>query len=139
MICRSTSQILRVQNSMLHIDIVLLVLQESLFYVFLERGFLVLQDQQAGQELRVQSSEKMSLNVRWSKICYFPQWNKSVPCRNFSTKTMSPQDTLFIVRTGRQNTNITVCYEQNKIIIDQIHTNYTSYYIGGLPAQLKQR
>ncbi|XP_018525874.2 laminin subunit alpha-3 [Lates calcarifer] len=46
--------------------------EESLFYVFLERGFLVLQDQQAGQELRVQSSEKMSLN-----------------------------DTLFIVRTGR--------------------------------------
>ncbi len=40
------------------------LLQESFFCVFVERGFLVLQGQQAGGELRVQSAERVSLFVR---------------------------------------------------------------------------
>eukprot|EP00064_Thunnus_orientalis_P005002 superscaffoldBa00000475_g5015 len=35
--------------------------EESFFYVFVEQGFLKLQGQQAGQELRAQSAEKVSL------------------------------------------------------------------------------
>lgn len=46
------------------IDIVFYVLQESFFCVFVERGYLMLQGQQAGRELRAQSAEKVSLFVR---------------------------------------------------------------------------
>lgn len=42
-------------------------LQESFFWVSLERGFLVLQGRHAGRELRVQSERKVSLVVRWFK------------------------------------------------------------------------
>lgn len=45
------------------------ILQESYFFVFVEKGFLVLQGQQAGQKLRAQSAEKISLFVR-IKISY---------------------------------------------------------------------
>lgn len=63
---------LQVTSMVLHmIDFVFYPLQESFFCVFLERGFLVLQGQQAGRELRVQSAEKVSLFVRRSNISNF--------------------------------------------------------------------
>lgn len=55
------------------IDFVFYPLQESFFCVFLERSFLVLQGQQAGRELRLQSAEKVSLFVRRSNISNFTE------------------------------------------------------------------
>ncbi|XP_062251833.1 laminin subunit alpha-3-like [Platichthys flesus] len=81
--------------------------EESFFCVFAERGFLVLQGQQAGQQLRAQSAEKVSL---------FDQ---------LFTITAAER---FIVHYGRQ-----------QISTDHIRTNYMTYYVGGLPAQLRLR
>lgn len=46
------------------IDFMFYSFQDSYFCVFVERGFLVLQGQQKGRELRLQSDEKVSLFVR---------------------------------------------------------------------------
>ncbi|XP_039983754.1 laminin subunit alpha-3 isoform X2 [Xiphias gladius] len=81
--------------------------QESFFCVFVERGYLMLQGQQAGRELRAQSAEKVSLF----------------------------QQTFAITTADR----ITVHYGPQQISIDHIHTDYMTYYVGGLPAQLRQR
>lgn len=43
---------------------VFLLFQESFFCVFVERGFLVLQGQQADREIRLRSAERVSLFVR---------------------------------------------------------------------------
>ncbi|XP_069378473.1 laminin subunit alpha-3-like [Paralichthys olivaceus] len=83
------------------------MLQESFFCVFVERGSLVLQGQQAGQQLRAQSAEKVSLF-----------------------------DQLFTVTTAER---FIVHYGRQQISTDHIHTNYMTYYIGGLPAQLRLR
>ncbi|XP_054459158.1 laminin subunit alpha-3 [Anoplopoma fimbria] len=81
--------------------------EESFFCVFLKRGFLVLQGQQAGRALRVQSYERVSLFDK-----------------NFAI-TIADR---FILHYGPQ-----------KISTNHNPTNYTSYYIGGLPAELRQR
>ncbi|XP_051232166.1 laminin subunit alpha-3 isoform X2 [Dicentrarchus labrax] len=81
--------------------------EESFFCVLVERGFLVLQGQQTGRELRLQSAEKVSL------------FNKSFAIIMADT---------FVVHYG-----------QKKISTDHNQTNYMSYYIGGLPALLRQR
>ncbi|XP_045906061.1 laminin subunit alpha-3-like isoform X2 [Micropterus dolomieu] len=80
---------------------------ESFFCVFMERGFLVLQGQQADQELRVQSAEKVSLSDKHFAI------------------TIADA---FIVHYGSK-----------QISTDHNQTNYMSYYIGGVPALLRQR
>nr|XP_033477951.1 laminin subunit alpha-3 [Epinephelus lanceolatus] len=79
----------------------------SFFCVFVERGFLVLQGQQAGRELRVQSADKVSLFDKPFAI------------------TIADR---FIVHCGPQQ----ISTEHNQ-------TNYMSFYIGGVPAQLRQR
>ncbi|XP_039668362.1 laminin subunit alpha-3 [Perca fluviatilis] len=81
--------------------------EESFFCVFVERGFLVLQGQQAGRELRVQSAEKVSLFDEHFAI------------------TIADR---FIVHYGPQ-----------KVSTDHNRTNFMSYYIGGVPSQLRQR
>ncbi|XP_078114223.1 laminin subunit alpha-3 [Sander vitreus] len=81
--------------------------EESFFCVFVERGFLVLQGQQAGRELRVQSAEKVSLFDKHFAI------------------TIADR---FIVHYGPQ-----------QVSTDHNRTNFMSYYIGGLPSQLRQR
>ncbi|KAM7012856.1 laminin subunit alpha-3-like [Tautogolabrus adspersus] len=81
--------------------------QDSFFCLSVERGFLVLQGQQAGREIRVQSDEKVSL------------FDKSLAI------TIGDK---FIVHFGLK-----------QISTDHTQTNYRSYYIGGLPDQLRQR
>ncbi|XP_071343066.1 laminin subunit alpha-3 isoform X2 [Trachinotus anak] len=81
--------------------------EESFFCVYVERGFLVLQGQQAGRELRAQTADQVSLF-----------------------------DKLFAITTADQ---FTVQCGQQKISTDHIPTNYMSYYVGGLPATLRQR
>ncbi|XP_075943399.1 laminin subunit alpha-3 [Anarhichas minor] len=81
--------------------------EESFFCVFVERGFLVLQGQQAGRELRVQSNESVSL---------------------FGQDFVIAIEDRFILQYGRE-----------RISTDHNPTNYPSYYIGGLPAPLRQR
>ncbi|XP_044054261.1 laminin subunit alpha-3 isoform X2 [Siniperca chuatsi] len=81
--------------------------KESFFCVFVERGILVLQAEEAGRELRVQSAEKVSLFDKHFAIAI--------------------ADT-FIVHYGPK-----------QISTDHNQTNYMRYYIGGLPAQLRQR
>ncbi|XP_053178329.1 laminin subunit alpha-3 [Scomber japonicus] len=84
--------------------------EESFIYVFVEKGHLKLQGQQAGQVLTPQKSgEKVSL------------------IKQQFTITISMTDK-FEVHCGKQ-----------KISTEYIHSNYTSYYIGGLPVQLRQR
>ncbi|XP_067453634.1 laminin subunit alpha-3 [Thunnus thynnus] len=82
--------------------------EESFFYVFVEQGFLKLQGQQAGQELRAQSAEKVSLF-----------------------------DKNFVIYIA-DNFTVQYQHEQN-IRTEHIRSNYSSFYIGGLPAQLRQR
>ncbi|XP_068581622.1 laminin subunit alpha-3 isoform X2 [Cebidichthys violaceus] len=81
--------------------------EESFFCAFVERGFLVLQGQQAGRQLRVQSDERVSLFGRQFAIAIADR---------------------FILHYGLQ-----------QISTDHEQTNYTSLYVGGLPAQLRQR
>lgn len=77
------------------------LLQESFFCVFVEKGFLMLQGQQAGRELRVMSAEKVSLFVRWSKTSVFSLHDEHqaaqafwihvfVPLINCSTEILHP-------------------------------------------------
>ncbi len=64
----STLQLLQLYVSLVFdIDFVFYSFQESFFCVFVEGGFLVLQGQQKGRELRLQSDEKVSLFVRQSE------------------------------------------------------------------------
>ncbi|XP_070764977.1 laminin subunit alpha-3 [Enoplosus armatus] len=81
--------------------------EKSFVCVFVERGFLVLQGQRAGGELRARSAEKVSLFDKHFAITI--------------------ADT-FILHYGPK-----------QISIDHSQTNYMSYYIGGLPAPLRQR
>ncbi|XP_031724153.1 laminin subunit alpha-3 [Anarrhichthys ocellatus] len=81
--------------------------EESFFCVFVERGFLVLQGQQAGRELRVQSNERVSL---------------------------FGQDFVIVIAD-----RFILQYGPEQISTDHNPTNYPSYYIGGLPAPLRQR
>lgn len=48
---------------------------------------------------------------------------------------LSQQQTFAITTADR----ITVHYGPRQISIDHIHTDYMTYYVGGLPAQLRQR
>ncbi|XP_067369206.1 laminin subunit alpha-3 isoform X2 [Channa argus] len=82
--------------------------EESFFCVFVERGFLVLEGQHAGQELRAQSAEKISL---FDKV--------------FSIRVANQ----FIVQYGGEQV----------FTANTQPTNYTSYFIGGLPAELRRR
>lgn len=77
------------------IDLVFFPLQESYFCVFVERGFLVLQGQQMGREIRRQSAENVSLFVRWSSRSNFTAvpafWmHVFVLFTNWSTKIVCP-------------------------------------------------
>ncbi|XP_062280212.1 laminin subunit alpha-3-like [Scomber scombrus] len=84
--------------------------EESFFCVSVEQGLLILQGQQAGQVLTPQKSdEKVSL--------------------------IKVQFTIIITMTDKFEVH---CGKQ-MIRTEYIHSNYTSYYIGGLPAQLRQR
>ncbi|XP_005479284.1 laminin subunit alpha-3 isoform X2 [Oreochromis niloticus] len=80
---------------------------ESFFCVFVERGFLVLQGQQADREIRLQSPERVSL---------------------FDTQFAIAIADKFIVQYGPKT-----------VSTDHIQTDYMSYYIGGLPAELRER
>uniref|UniRef100_A0A3B4VLD6 Laminin G domain-containing protein n=1 Tax=Seriola dumerili TaxID=41447 RepID=A0A3B4VLD6_SERDU len=81
--------------------------EESFFWLYVKRGFLVLQGQQNGRERRAQTAEKVSLIDK-----------------PFAITTADK----FIVQYGPQ-----------QISTDHIPTNYRSYYVGGLPARLRQR
>lgn len=116
-------------------DYVFHPLQESFFWVVLERGFLVLQGRQAGRELRVQSVEKVSLFVRWLK-----RFLNSLFLFHFQafvlTLSVPSQDVNFSVKVGNK---LSVHYGKKQITADHIRSKYLSYYIGGLPAWLRER
>ncbi|XP_074523638.1 laminin subunit alpha-3 isoform X2 [Halichoeres trimaculatus] len=82
--------------------------EENFFCVYVERGFLVLQGQQAGRKIQVQSKEKVSLFDRYFAI-------------------------------DINEDKIVLQYGRKKISADHMQTKYTSYYIGGLSAQLRQQ
>lgn len=84
--------------------------EESFFCVFLERSLLVLQGREAGREFRLSSANKVSL---------------------------SPQNQTISI--GIQKDNFTVKYGGQQIYTHHKLTVYESYYIGGLPATLRQR
>ncbi|KAK2835839.1 hypothetical protein Q5P01_016323 [Channa striata] len=82
--------------------------EESYFCVFVERGFLVIQGQQAGRELRAHSAGTISLF-----------------------------DEVFAIRVANQ---FTVQFKGERISTDHSQqTNYRRFFIGGLPAELRQR
>ncbi|XP_007550697.1 laminin subunit alpha-3 isoform X2 [Poecilia formosa] len=81
--------------------------EESFFCVCVERGFLVLEGQQGGRQLRNQSSAQVSLFEKKFEVMIADR---------------------FVVRYGSE-----------QIHTDHIQTNYTRWYMGGLPAWLRRR
>ncbi|XP_055364396.1 laminin subunit alpha-3 isoform X2 [Betta splendens] len=85
--------------------------EESVFCVFVENGFLVLQGRQAGQELRAQSDESVSL---------------------FDQRFAIQITERFVVQYAVGST-------ARRISTDHVPTAYERYFIGGLPAELRHR
>ncbi|XP_027884785.1 laminin subunit alpha-3 [Xiphophorus couchianus] len=81
--------------------------EESFFCVCVERGFLVLEGQQGGRQLRNQSSAQVSLFEQTFAVMIADR---------------------FVVRYGSE-----------QIHTDHFQTNYTWWYMGGLPAWLRRR
>lgn len=123
------------------IDFVFYLLQESFFCVFLERSFLVLQGQQEGRELRLHSSEKVSLTVRLPK----KRTSIGTSFLNSSCCSISKLFLKLCVWSQDKHFAITIAdtfivhYGSKQISADHNQTTYMSYYIGGLPALLRQR
>lgn len=98
----------------------------------------MLQGQQAGREIRLQSAERVSLFVRKKPFLYKKNALKSHFCYIIALLNICflSQGTQFAIAVAD---NLIVHYGPKKISTHHIKTDYMHYYIGGLPAQLRER